>query len=267
MSNLLIEKPPVLPVREVENSPTVDAKGPPSNATFLPRYWLMITCLLLSISGGIRYLREWQFRKIAQETTASPFPLSELPTVLGTWHSIGDAHLDPETIRLAGSSDHILRSYRDSETKETVSVLVVYGLAVSVFGHSPAVCYPASGYDVVGKSEDHDISLTGSATSVRYRSELFSKTVASVTESYEVFWCFWHSGLWLPDVQDRWKLFRTSPALFKIQIQCPVTGISSQRSSVESLLKELVREIDTRREKVAAAGAPAKGSKAVRTQP
>jgi hypothetical protein len=190
--------------------------------------------------------------------------LSEIPTDLGTWHATGaEAHLDPETLRLAGSSDHILRSYTDSKSHETVSLLVVYGLAHSVFGHTPELCYPSSGYQAVGKRVDHEFSLPGSATPVQFRSRYFTKTVASVTQSLEVFWSFCHAGAWLPDVGDRWKLFRSSPALFKIQVQGGITGISSDHPPVESLIKELVREINTRRERATAA--KANGSTGVKT--
>jgi hypothetical protein len=167
MSNLVIEKPPAVPMRKGEVSPAVEANSLPPKATMSPRKWLLMTCLLLSISGGIRHWRDYQFRSLENQTTASPFPLSEIPTVLGTWRSTGeDAQLDPETIKLAGSSDHVLRAYTDSKTGETVSVLLIYGLAYSVFGHSPEVCYPAGGYVPVGKAEDHDFSLPGSATPV-----------------------------------------------------------------------------------------------------
>jgi Protein of unknown function (DUF3485) len=264
MSNLLIESPSMVPVSEVEVSPAVEADAPPPNANKVQRNWLVMACLLLSISGGIRYWREWQFWGLAAETKTSPFPLKEIPADLGTWHATGaEAHLDAETLRLAGSSDHILRAYTDSKSHETVSLLVVYGLAQSVFGHTPEVCYPSSGYQAVGKPVDHEFSLPGSATPVHFRSRYFTKTVASVMQSNEVFWSFWHAGSWLPDVANRWKLFRSSPALFKIQVQGEVTGISSDHPPVESLIKELVREINTRRERATAA--PANGSTTVQT--
>jgi hypothetical protein len=263
MSNLVIENPSMVPVSDVEFSPAVKADALPPNANKVLRTWLVMACVLLSISGGIRYWREWQFWGLAAETKTSPFPLKEIPNVLGTWHATGaDAHLDPETLRLAGSSDHILRSYTDSRSGETVSLLVVYGLAQSVFGHTPEVCYPSSGYLAVGKPVDHEFSLPGSAIPVHFRSRFFTKTVASVTQSHEVFWSFCHAGSWLPDVANRWKLFRTSPALFKIQIQGDVTGFSSNQPPVQSLIKELVREIDSRRE---AKAAPANGSRGVQT--
>jgi hypothetical protein len=264
MSNLVIENPSMVRVSEVEVSPADKADAPPPKANKVLRNWVVMACLLLSISGGIRYWRERQFEVQFTETKKCPFPLNEIPSVLGTWHATGaEAHLDPETLRLAGSSDHILRSYTDSQSGETVSLLVVYGLAHSVFGHTPEVCYPASGYKAVGKRVDHEFTLPGAATPVQYRSHYFTKTVASVTQANEVFWSFWHAGAWLPDLADRWKLFRSSPALFKIQVQGAVTGFSSDHPPVESLIKELVQEINTRRERATAA--PAKGSTGVQT--
>ncbi len=252
----MIENPPVVPMHKKEVLPADDAiGGSPPKATMSLRNWLLITCLLLSISAGIRHFRDWQFRSLEQETTVCPFPLSELPTAFGTWRKTGQGRLDPEIQKLAGSNDHILWEYTDSKTDEKVSVLVIYGLAYSVFAHAPTTCYPAAGYETIGKPEDRDLSVPGSASPVRYRSALFSNTVASVTRSHEVLWLFWHSGSWLPDVTDHFKSFRSSPALFKIQIECPVTGTSSEHPAVESLLKDLVQEVNTRRDQAAAARA------------
>jgi hypothetical protein len=257
MSNLLVEKPPVVPMGKEKVSPAVDANRPPPKGTNSRWNWLLMTCLLLSISGGIRHWRDRQFRSLENQSAACPFPLDELPTAFGTWRMTGQGQLDDEISKLAGSTAHILRSYTDSKTGETVSVLVVYGLAYSVFGHSPEVCYPAGGYQAVGKAEDHEFSLPGSATPVRYRSKFFSKTLASITRSHEVMWSFWHAGSWLPDVSDHFKTFRSSPALFKIQVECPVTGTSSEHSPVESLVKALTQEINIRRAKAAMAAATA----------
>ena len=253
MSNLLIENPSAVGASKAEVSPAAEVESAPPRASVSPRNWLVITCLLLSISGGIRYWRERKFQNLTTETKSCPFPLKEIPNVLGTWRDTGAAaHLDAETLRLADASDHILRTYTDSKTGETVSVLVVYGLAYSTFGHLPTVCYPASGYTVMGKPADRELLLPEATTPAHYRSAFFSRSVASVTESHEVFWSFSHAGLWLPDVSGRWKLFRTSPALFKIQIQSPATGLSSDHPPVETLLKDLMHEIDTRREQAAA---------------
>jgi hypothetical protein len=265
MSNLLIENPPAVGVSKAEVSPAAEVESASPKARVSSRTWLVITCLLLSLSGGIRYWREQRFQNLNAESKSCPFPLKEIPSALGTWRSTGvAAHLDEETLRLADASDHILRTYTDSKTGESVSVLVVYGLAYSTFGHLPTVCYPASGYTVMGRPADRELLLPEATAPAHYRSAFFSRSVASVTESHEVFWSFSHAGSWLPDVAARWKLFRTSPALFKVQIQCPATGLSSDHPPVETLLKELMHEIDTRRAQ-AAASALASASTGVKT--
>jgi hypothetical protein len=177
---------------------------------------------------------------------------------LGTWSKVAnsDGKLDPEIARLAGSSDYVIRSYADSRTGEVVSLLLLYGLADSVFAHTPEVCYKAAGYSLVPPIVDHEFKLPGSAAPIRYSSVFVGASAAGATQYSEVIWSFWHAGTWLPEVASRWKMFRSSPGMFKIQIQRPASALSSDDSPSESLLKEIVREINTRleRSKVGSAG-------------
>jgi hypothetical protein len=77
-----------------------------------------------------------------------------------------------------------------------------------------------------------------------------------MTQYSEVVWSFWHGGSWWPDVSERWKLFRYSPGMFKIQIERPASGLSLETFSNEPFLAEIVKEINTRiqQSKEAAAG-------------
>lgn len=207
-----------------------------------------VTCTLLAISYGYRYSRDSQFRGLAEQSKRSPFPLSDLPMTLGTWIAVpnSDGQLDPEIARLAGSSDHLIRAYSDSATREVATVLVLYGLADSVFGHTPEICYAAGGFQPVTAPSDREFSLSDSSTPVRYRGFYVSKSSVGTTDYFEVVWSFWHAGSWWPDVASRWKQFRSSPAMFKVQIQRQASGLSLERFSCEPLLQELVREIDAR---------------------
>lgn len=216
-----------------------------------PWKWAAITCLLLSISGAIRFGRDLQFYGIAKQSTTCPFPLSELPDVLGTWTLVpnSDTKLDPEIARVAGSSDHIVRLYVNSATGESATVLVLYGLADSVFGHTPDVCCRTAGFQVVTVPVDREFSLPDSTAPVPYRGFYMGKEGVGSTEYFEVVWSFWHAGTWWPEVASRWKLFRTAPAVFKIQIQRPATGISTEHFSCEPLLREIARELNTRIER------------------
>jgi hypothetical protein len=226
----------------------------------LPWKWTAITCLILSVSGGIRFWRDMQFRGIAQQSSKCPFPLSDLPTALGAWTVVpnSDAKLDPEIARLAGSSDHVIRNYVSSTTGEVASVLVLYGLADSVFGHTPEICYNAAGYQPVGLPVDREFSLPDSPAPVRYRGMYVSKPGVGMADYSEVVWSFWHGGSWWPNISSRWKYFRSAPAMFKVQIQRVATGISTEDFSCEPLLKEIVQDLNARIEqaKVVAPNGP-----------
>jgi hypothetical protein len=223
---------------------------------------LAVTSVLLLISGGIRFARDQQFSSLARESKTCPFPLNELPKVLGSWRELEgtDSQLDPLTARVAGASDHIIRVYSDLRTGETVSILVLYGLADSVFAHTPDACYPAAGFRAMMEPVDRELSRAGTASPVRCRVSHFTKTVAGAAQYDEVFCTFLHNGSWLPEVASRWKMFRYHPGMFKIQIQRHTMGITTENSPTESLLKEVVQAIESRlpRDKTQNASGPAK---------
>jgi hypothetical protein len=209
---------------------------------------MMMTCVLLGISGGVRYCRDWHFQKLVGESTVSPFPLKDLPKKLGSWETLdgSEKHLDPEVALIAGSSDHIQRLYRDANG-EQVLVLILYGLGRKVSQHTPDVCYPASGWRLVSDPVDRELKIPDIETPVRFRSAFYTKKLGAIWQYEEVFYTFSHDGQWLPDVGTRWKAFRYVPGVYKIQLQRNVNTIGlTQDSPCESLLKELTREINSR---------------------
>jgi Protein of unknown function (DUF3485) len=251
MSRMLVENPSVVPMSDPASIEPVQAGRSNMVGPKSPWKWAAITCVILSISAGIRLGRDLQFRGRAEQSRKCPFPLSELPKTLGTWTAVpnSDSRLDPEIARLAGSSDHVIRAYADSTTGEVATVLVLYGLADSVFGHTPEICYNAAGYRFVSAPTDRQFVLSDSSTPVEYRGFYVAKQGVASTEYSEVVWSFWHAGSWWPDVSTRWKLFRYSPGMFKIQIERPASGLSLESFSNEPLLVEIVKEINSRIEK------------------
>jgi hypothetical protein len=244
-------------VRPLHNSPSQIVRQIAAKTSGSPWAWMAVTCLLLGISGGIRFWREWQFRKQADASASCPFLLNDLPKRLGSWRAIegSDAQLEPEVAEMAGSSDHIVRTYVDEKSGEHVVVLVLYGLASTVSQHTPEVCYPAAGYRLLrpDKVPDHQLSMPGSETPIRCRSLVYSKRVGGVGKYEEVYYTFLHNGQWLPDARKRrWKLFRYRPGIFKIQLQRTVSGLTDESPS-QALLGELAREITSQ---IARASAP-----------
>jgi hypothetical protein len=250
MDSTLAKNPASAPTSTRDGLLMSTARRLASKLLVLPWAWMGLACLLLGVSGGVRLWRERQFQTLAAESANCPFPLNEFPKTMGTWHMVdaADAQLDPEIARIAGSSDHIIRNYMDEKSGEIVNVLVLYGLANSVFAHTPDVCYPAAGYQPVDAPTDHEFHLTGWTVPVRFRSAFFSKQVGGIRQYQDVCYTFLHNGQWLPEVQSRWKLFRYHPGMFKVQLQHPASAPSkvTENSPNESLLREIVQEIDRR---------------------
>jgi len=209
---------------------------------------MIATCLLLATSGGVRFWREGQFATIARENERCPFALNEFPKILGTWRMEEGAipKLDPDIARIAGANAYLLRNYIDQKSGAVVLVLVLYGTARSVFGHSPEVCYPANGYQAVIPPADHQFLDSTSRFPVRFRAAFFSKNAGATSRYEEVYYTFRHNEQWLPEVANQWKLFRYHPGMFKILLQRPTTDLSTESSPTESLLREIVREVDVR---------------------
>lgn len=206
--------------------------------------------MLLGISGGVRSWRERQFKTLEQAYANSPFPLAQLPRDLKDWAAVEgkDGRLDDEIARVAGSTDHIIRSYKNKKTGEEVMTLILYGLANSVFGHIPEVCYPAVGFRQSRPSVDQPFSIPDSTTAGTYRSAYFTRNIEGIGayDEEQVYYTFLHNGEWLPELGSRWKSFRYHPAMFKIQLQRHTTRLATEDHLPESLLSEIVQEIDKR---------------------
>lgn len=209
---------------------------------------MAVTCLILGTSGGIRLWRGWQFRSLAQESAACPFPLSDLPKTLGSWQaSDEEVQLDPEVARFAGATDHFVRNYVDRRSSEPASVLALYGSAEMVHLHTPEACYPAAGYQPFKGPVDRSIDVPGMKVPLRYRWAVYRKKVGGVDRLEEVCYSFFHHGDWRPDVADRWKTFRYYPGLFKIQIAHPVSTLTEGgEGPCLALLADLARGVSER---------------------
>jgi hypothetical protein len=243
----------------------VTPKPVKARAVVSPWVWMAVTCLLLGLSGGIRLWRESKFSALAVESASCPFPLTELTRTMGTWQASdkSELQLDPEVVRFAGASEHIVRTYLDEKTGEQASVLALYGLGMRVYGHVPEICYPSAGYRIVKGPIDRSITVPGVKDPVRYRWAIYSKSVGGVNRYEEVYHTFLHHGDWIPEASGRWKMYRYYPGLF--QIAHPTSSLNENgEGPCLSLLTEFVRQIN---ERVPSAGSAEGPSEAAATAP
>lgn len=206
-----------------------------------------VVCLLLGVSGAVRYWRDFQFLRIENQSKTAPFPLKELPMVLGSWRALEgvETTLDPEIARIAGSSDHVIRTYVNDETGDRAAVLVLYGLASLVWGHTPEVCYPSVGFQPLTTARDVDVALED-GESVPFREALYGKSRAGASSYHEVYYSFRNAGEWRTEMASRWKRFRSNPDMFKVQIERRVKSADLDGDACRDLLAGLVEAIEER---------------------
>lgn len=216
--------------------------------------WMALVCLILAISGGYRFWRDQQFAKRTIENRECPIQLADLPKSFGVWRQVenSDYELDPEIARIAGSTAHLIRTYVDPSSGEKIQVLILYGLARSVFSHTPEICYPAGGQQPVTQPKDIKIPIPGVSEPAKVRTQVFVRTNQAGQPQYgEVYYSFRHDGSWQPDMASMWKRFRYVPGMFKIQTHRDVSAAAASpnapRSEVsDSLFREIAKEIEQR---------------------
>jgi hypothetical protein len=211
--------------------------------------WILLVGVFLGISGGVRYWRDWQFQNLSKESERPPFPLKEFPKALGDWHEVEglETTLDPEIARIAGSSDHVIRTYTNEKSGESVVIMLLYGLAQLLCVHTPSVCYPAAGFKNVPPSQVVDIPIPESTAKAWFREEHFVKYTAGVGIHEQVYHSFRNAGEWRIDMQTRWKSFRHNPGMFKVQVQRRAGADGkTDDARVEEFLGKIVHEIDRR---------------------
>jgi hypothetical protein len=210
---------------------------------------MTLASVMLGASGGVRAWQDARFATKLSRVEAPPFPLRELPKTLGDWRvrAGGETSLDPEVARIAGSTDHVIRTYVNARTGVSLNVLVLFGPAQFVFGHLPEVCYPAVGYARVGEPLLRTIA-SGSGPAAEFRSEVYIKKRDARSRREEVYSGFHQGGRWSPDPLRFWKNFRHNPSMFKVQIQRSVTEAEHRElnNPTEQFLALLLPELERR---------------------
>ncbi|WP_337176271.1 exosortase-associated EpsI family protein [Paludisphaera sp.] len=247
MDNALIDQP-AAPIDQdaARGAPPAPARGPSRRKADVRN--LILVGLLLGASGAYRYWRDHQFSALESRTRDAPFALKDISPALGPWRMVEGAEttLDPRIARLAGSTDHIVRSYENEETGEKVTVLALYGPALLVFGHTPEVCYPSTGFRAMADPEDVTIPATGGGRDAVFRRARYGLFEGGTSRVNEVFHSFRNGGVWHPEMASRWKQFRYNPGMFKIQVERVERGGESGGEATAALLAALVAEIEDR---------------------
>lgn len=209
--------------------------------------WMGLACLLIAASGLVREYQDRQFGVVRSNVPPCPFPIEQVPTRIGDWASLpeGEVKLDPLTIRITGSTDHILRTYQNELTGARLSVLVLYGPAEAVSPHTPEVCYPATGYDV--EQSGSEVAIPVGERPAQFRQAVYSRAGGGRRDRAKVSYSFRLEGDWAPDIAVGKKFHRINAGIVKVQIQRvlgPTEVADSENEPIDEFLGALIPEIE-----------------------
>ena len=216
--------------------------------------WGVLASLALIGSGAFRFYQTQRYQEESPIDLASPFPLKEIPQKLDGWHLMdGSATvLDPLTTRITGSIDHTIGNYINEQTGVTVTLLALFGPAEPMLPHTPEVCYPSSGYKMMGGIVDRNVKLDDGKI-LRFRTDIFVKSGGRAPIQEMVYHSFRHDGDWIPTVNMK-NSPRKNPLIYKVQVvRRMVAGEQrTKEEPIEGFLRKMIPEL----ERMIASGGP-----------
>jgi Protein of unknown function (DUF3485) len=131
---------------------------------------------------------------------------------IGPWVAT-DSEVNLKTMRIAEVEAYLSRRYVNQLTKESYSVMLLYGPPGDLGAHDPKTCYAGTGFEQCGIGTKQNVSR-GSDELWKAR---FERTSPS-RETLEVFWGWGTHGDW--KASDRPRLdFANESRIYKIYIQ------------------------------------------------
>ena len=179
---------------------------------------VVVALILLFVSTGVRYRMEAAVNQRITATRFSPFPLSEIPHIIGPWQGV-DGELDPFIARKTGSTDYIMRRYTNQQTGAVVELLMLYGPAAEMGYHKPDACYPNAGYKLVGGGDLRPVGFGGPTDqrAIGFKNLVFQRGEGGLADRQQVCYVWRYSDIYALDLGQPSKFGRL-PGMFKIQV-------------------------------------------------
>jgi hypothetical protein len=207
---------------------------------------LAVIAAILASSGSARLWQERRVEQVLEAGRISPFPLASLPMTIGSWEG-KESSLDPQVVRITGSTDLIARRYVDRRTGVGVDVIVLYGPTADMMFHVPEVCYPSAGYEPLPGVFNRSVALGEGSGTAPFRSLAFTKGEGGLADAQDVSYSFRYGGQWTTQLASH-KAARRMPGMFKVQASRRISGRERRDvdNPAEPLLAALVGEIEAR---------------------
>ncbi|VTR95697.1 Uncharacterized protein OS=Singulisphaera acidiphila (strain ATCC BAA-1392 / DSM 18658 / VKM B-2454 / MOB10) GN=Sinac_2487 PE=4 SV=1: DUF3485 [Gemmata massiliana] len=175
---------------------------------------LLLCTTILGVAGAVHGVQTDRWSPSPHLSRALD-RLPHVPQSVGDWNGV-DIPLEANDMSRAGIKGWIFRVYKNSRTREEVSVLLVCGRGGPISVHTPDVCYTGAGYR---QKADATIQEMEWAEGVKgtFRVARFGKP-GIVPTQLEIYWTWSRDGrTWQAPNAPRLS-FAREPALYKMYI-------------------------------------------------
>jgi Protein of unknown function (DUF3485) len=143
--------------------------------------------------------------------------LTSVPSHFGPWLQREEDSLNETAVQILGNPRQLCRTYVHSETGETVSMVLLAGLAGPMAVHTPEICMPSREYEMIKPATPIEIVAHGGKHG--FFATLFrAKTLEG--QKLNVYYGWSRDG-------DQWEApnyprvaFAPLPMLYKVQVVC-----------------------------------------------
>lgn len=145
--------------------------------------------------------------------------LKDIPLSIGDWRG-EDLPVEEQTRRTAGAVGYVSRAYRNIRTGEVVTLWLIVGHAKTITGHTPEICYPASGFTTRAPNNSLHPFIVEGEPPANFYTNTFVKEDVTGRQLVRVFWSWYRPTdegkvVWEAPKHPRWT-FGNTRALYKM---------------------------------------------------
>jgi len=172
--------------------------------------------------------------------------IDALPETIGPWRMTASQPLDENAVRMLQCRANLSRSYRNDDTGESVSLMLLVGRAGPLLAHTPEVCYSSQSFETLEAAHPQVIRKNETDEDV-FSSVLFASTTVG-GEKQRVYYG-WRPfvGHWAAPKNPRLSL-GGEPVLYKLQVDAqelaPANEKSPEANSIQRFLDDLLPVLD-----------------------
>ncbi len=204
----------------------------------LPLLTGLVLLVLAAVAHGI-WTGRWEMSHAMEEATAR---VKDVPLAFGAWRG-NEIAPDRQAFASAGAIAYWMRVYKNTQTGERMTVLLMCGRAGRMAVHTPDLCYGGAGFTVLGRPVRTTVPTA--QPSADFWTARFLKPGPLGDSALTIHWGWSASGPWESPDWPRWY-FAGAPFLYKLYVVRDVSNDTEHTQGDASIrfLQDLLPELE-----------------------